>query len=138
MESETNNKENTMETVVYMYPQLFCDSCGKVCSSSVPFEKSGILNGSTIEITGGYAEFFDAFPDEDLRLSLVACHDCTLQIFRFFMASEKYAAFKHEYQGHSHYAGDTHCCEYSYNADDHNALLEETQAFLMGENNESK
>lgn len=121
--------------VVFMYNKVFCDSCGNRFDSSMPFDSSAINNGSTLTITGGYSEFFDGL-DDDIAMSLVMCHDCTLKIFNFFMASDKYAFVKHEYLGNAHYAGETHCCEYSFNAEENLALLEET-AVVLGYKNEN-
>lgn len=95
--------------------------CDKLFERAQPFSNSVPIWGSTLSLSGGYAEFFD-YGDENSvsTFTLRICHDCTLPIFRKIMASEKYAHLKMHYFELSHQFEDgQRCCEYGYNPKDY-------------------
>lgn len=112
-----------MSNVIYAEFGNFvtCDICGTVGQGSVPGISEHLASGSTLTLSGGYAEFWDdLFLEEDeLRndvFTLNICHTCTLPIFRAVMHSAKYGHMHEEYLGVAHVneAAEGKCCEYSY------------------------
>jgi len=116
---KNNNQQNlenkSNEFSAELNPIVACDSCGKHCDAIWygNYEEYSIQNGMQVSITGGYAEFFDDIDNPLWELNV--CHDCSLAMFRFFVASNKYAFLKHNYQDSAHCSmSDKPCCEFSF------------------------
>lgn len=109
----------------YTTKPVLCDMCGTEHERAQPYNPSSPLWGSSLSLSGGYAEFWDACPSDPIphTLELNLCHDCTLPIFRKIMGSGKYAHLKMDFFERSHAnerPADEHpCCEYAYNPSDY-------------------
>ena len=113
--NQQNVENNNNEFSFKLNQVVTCDSCAQNCDRiwHDDYESYSIVNGMQVAISSGYCEFFDDIDNPIWELNL--CHDCALRIFRFFVASNKYAFLKENHQDSAHCSmSETKCCEFGF------------------------